>query len=276
MVTKTDFGQREVAAGKSVLLELIHILGEFRDSIVVVGGSVPPLLYPDSAAEYVGTLDVDLALNHSNISDKTYQTIRRLLLNRGYREHDKQPFIFYRDILTAGGSAITVQIDFLAGEYKGSGKSHRTQKIQDIRARKARGSDLVFKQFKEVEIEGNLPAGGKDKVRCRISALVPFIIMKGMALADRLKEKDAYDIYYCLTHHPGGLDDAAEEFRPFVKNKLVVEGLQKIAGKFGSPEHTGPAHIADFQEITDAEERYIIRRDAYERVHYLLQKLGII
>ena len=32
MVTKTDYGQREVEACKSVLVELVHLLGEFRDS----------------------------------------------------------------------------------------------------------------------------------------------------------------------------------------------------------------------------------------------------
>lgn len=276
MVTKADFGQREVTASKSVLLELIHILGEFRDSIVVVGGSVPPLLYPEAATEYVGTLDVDLALNHNSIDDKTYQTIRESLLKRGYREHDKQPFIFYRDVPAAGGDAVTVQVDLLSGEYGGTGKSHRTQKIQDIRVRKARGSDLAFEQFEEVEIEGDLPTGGKDTVRCKIAAVVPFIVMKGMALADRLKEKDAYDIYYCLIHHPGELYALVEEFRPFIENKLVVEGLIKIAGKFESPEHIGPTHVADFQEIIDSEEREFIRRDAYERVFYLLHKLGII
>lgn len=52
MVAKTDYGRREVEASHSVLLELIHVLGEFRDYIVVVGGSVPPLLYPHVADKY--------------------------------------------------------------------------------------------------------------------------------------------------------------------------------------------------------------------------------
>ena len=43
MVGKSDFGQREVKASRSVLVELIHILGEFKDAIVVIGGSVPLL-----------------------------------------------------------------------------------------------------------------------------------------------------------------------------------------------------------------------------------------
>ena len=164
----------------------------------------------------------------------------------------------------------------MSGEYGGTGKSHRTQSIQDIRARKARGSDLVFEQFKEVDIEGQLPGGGKNKVRCKISAVVPFIVMKGMAMAGRLKEKDPWDILFCLKHHPGEIDALIEEFRPFCNNKLVLEGLSNIAGKFASPEHIGPKQIADFEEITDKEERERLQRDAYERVNYLLKKLGIL
>lgn len=275
MVTKEDYGRREVEASKSVLVELVHILGEFKDSIVVVGGSVPPLLYHGNADNYVGTLDVDLALDHSSIDMDTHQTILKALVKRGYREDKKQPFIFYRDVPVEGGKSITVQVDLLSGEYGGMGKTHRTQKIQDIKARKARGSDLAFKSNKEVEIEAELPEGGISKVRVKISAIVPFLVMKGMALG-RLKEKDSYDIYFCLTYHPGGLDALVAEFKPFMDNKLAVEGLHKIAEQFASPNHTGPVHIVNFEGITDEEEKNRVLRDAYERVNYLISNLGIV
>jgi len=212
MVTKRDFEQREVEAANSVLVELIHILGEFRDAIVVVGGSVPPLLYPDSRDDYIGTLDVDIAINHKIIDDDTYQTIRQILIDTGYEPHEEQPFIFYRSVPITGGDPVEVQVDLLSGEYGGTGKSHRTQSVQDIKARKARGSDLAFEMFEEVDVEAELPGGGIDKVRCKIAAVIPFIVMKGMALDDRLKEKDAWDIYYCMLHHQDGVDGLIEDF----------------------------------------------------------------
>lgn len=275
MGSKTDFGTKEVEAAKSVLLELIHLLGEFKDSIVLVGGSVPPLLYPDAASDYVGTLDVDLALNHKVIDDSTYDTIRELLLKQNYYEHKDQPFVFFRDVKVSDDEIITVEVDFLSGEYEGTGKSHRTQNVQDIKARKARGSDLVFENFKEIEMEGELPDGGKDKVTFKIAGIVPFIIMKGMAIKSRLKEKDSWDIYYCLTHHPGEIDALLEEFKPFIKNKLVQEGLTNIAEKFKSTDHIGPKHVTDFMEINDSHEIARIRRDAYERINYLLKNLKV-
>ena len=75
-------------------------------------------------------------------------------------------------------------MNFLSGQYGGTGKSHRTQKIQDVRARKARGCDLAFENFVTVEMEAKLLEGGMDRVICKVAAVVPFIVMKGMALAD--------------------------------------------------------------------------------------------
>ena len=98
--------------------------------------------------------------------------------------------------------------------------------------------------------------------------------MKGMALDDRLKEKDAWDIYYCLLNYPEGLDRIAKEFRPYLENGLVQEGLQKIARHFESEKHVGPRFVADFEEITDTEQRQIKERDAYERVNRLLELIG--
>jgi hypothetical protein len=233
MVTKVDYGQREVKAAQSVLVELIHLLGEFRDSIVLVGGFVPPLLYRGRAENYVGTLDVDLALDHTTIDDETYQTIRTALLKRGYRE-GRQPFIFFREVPAESGAPVVVEVNFLSGEYGGTGQSHRTQKVQDLRARKARGCDLAFDNFVAMEMEAELPEGGIDRVTCKVAAVVPFIVMKGMALADRMKEKDAWDIYYCLVHHPGGVDGVVEEFQSYANN----------ARERGTPQDIREVHVS--------------------------------
>ena len=195
---------------------------------------------------------------------------------KGYRVDDQQPFIFYRDVPMPEGDTVTIQVDFLSGEYGGTGKSRRTQKIQDINARKARGCDLAFTENIEICIEGRLPGGEKDKVKCKVAGIVPFIVMKGMTLANRLKEKNAWDIYYCLTHHPDGPDNLIEKFKPFIGHGLLQEGLNNIMEKFESTDHIGPQHVADFMEISDEEERERIKRDAFERVNHLLNGLGII
>lgn len=273
MVTKIDYEARAVHAARSVLLELTHLLGAYHEDIVLVGGWVPELLLPSQESPHVGSTDVDLALNHRRIEAKGYETILKLLKDRGYEE-GPQPFIFFRKLVVEG-QEIVVQVDLLAGEYEGATKKHRHQKVQDVHARKARGCDLAFEHPVEIKIEGELPEGGKDSVTVRVASIVPFIVMKGMALADRMKEKDAWDIYYCLKNYPGGLDAFVEAFKSFMLHGLVKEGLDKIAEKFASEKHVGPKFVADFEEISDTEERALLQRDAFERVDYLLKKLEI-
>jgi len=273
-LTFRDYSEDQIAAAKSVLLELVRLLAEYRDDIVVVGGWVPELILPAHPNRHVGTIDVDLALNHASLQEAGYETIRRLLLRRGYEPHEQQPFIFFRTSYIAG-KAIRVEVDFLAGEYGGTGKSHRTQKIQDTRARKARGCDLAFEMHSEVRVEGTLPEGGRDSATVLVASIVPFLVMKGMALHERLKEKDAWDIYFATTNYPGGIDALVAETGPHLNESLVREGLEKIGEKFASPEHVGPAFVADFDDVHDPDQRARLMRDAYERINYFLLKLGL-
>jgi len=271
--SRADYTADAVEAARSVMLELVRLLGEYRDDMVIIGGWVPNILLPAAGTKHIGSTDVDLAVNHRKITDAGYRSILEHLTNRGYTRGD-QPYVFYRTVVVAGRE-IKVQVDLLAGEYGGTGKSRRHQRVQDITPRKARGCDLAFDMSSEVTIEGTLPGGGKDSVAVRVAGIVPFIVMKAMALADRMKEKDAWDIWFCLTHYLGGLDALANAFRPHLQNRLVAEGLSKIKEKFASPEHVGPKWVADFDEIDDPEARAIRQRDAYERVASLLSRLGV-
>jgi hypothetical protein len=273
MVTRRDYTAEGVEAARSVLVELVHLLGEYKDDIVLIGGWVPEVLLPHYTNPHVGSMDVDIALNHQKIQEEGYKRIEALLLQRGFRQGE-QPFIFIRTV-KVDDKEINVEVNLLAGEYEGSSKSHRHQKIQGIRARKVRGCDLVFEMPKEIKTEGRLPGGAHDVVTIRVSSMVPFFVMKGMAMDARIKEKDAWDIYYCVMNYPGGIGALAEEFMPHLNHGLVREGLQKIAGKFSSEKDFGPRSVADFEGIDDPEERERIQRDAYERVNALLKKLGI-
>ena len=273
MVTQRDYTDEAVSAARSVLMELMHLLGEYWENIVLIGGWVPEVMLGGEGKLHIGSMDVDLALNHVKLKEEGYRTIKELLLGRGY-EQGEQPFIFYRKVMV-GGHEVNVQVDLLAGEYQGTGKRHRHQQIQEGLARKARGCDLAFENPVLLSIEGKLPGGAEDSVKVQVASIVPFLVMKGMALDERLKEKDAWDIYFCLQNYPGGLDALVEEFRLYIRHGLVKEGLDKIAKHFVSEKHMGPKFVADFEELIEPEEREIRERDAYERVKYLLEKLGV-
>jgi hypothetical protein len=188
MVTRHDYGKSEVEACLSVLVELMTILGKFRDHIVLTGGWIPYFLVEKRRHEHVGSLDIDIALDFKEISDDSYQTILQALKDRGYRQGE-QPFIFYRIITASDGRNVTVEVDLLAGEYGGTARSHRTQPVQDVKARKARGCDLVFEHYHPLKITARMPDGARDEVDIKIADILPFLVMKGMALWERYRER---------------------------------------------------------------------------------------
>jgi hypothetical protein len=274
MVTRSDYPKNEVEACLSVLVEFMTLLGEFKASIVLVGGWVPYFLIEERKQEHTGSLDIDVALDFKTISSETYSTILELLKERGYEETE-QPYVFNRTVETESGGQVTVKINLLAGEYGGTSKSHRTQKVQDVRARKARGCDLAFDQNFSVTLFSRMPDGAKNEVTIRIAEIVPFLVMKGMALWDRYKEKDAYDIYFAILYYPGGVQKLVSVFQPFKSNKLVREGLSKIRTRFKDVESPGPVWVTNFEEIDDEEEKERVRRDAFERANAFLDALDI-
>jgi len=273
MVSRRDYSEVIVEAARSVMLEVIRLLGEYQNDIVVVGGWVPELLLTNAEEKHVGSIDVDLALNHRSISEVGYKTIMEHLLAHGYIQGN-QPFIFLRTVVL-GGQEVQVQVDFLAGEYAGTGKKHRTQRVQDMRPRKARGVDLAFEMPEKITIRGSLPDGGEDVSEIQVASIASFLVMKAIATKGRLKEKDAWDIYYCITNYPGGIDALIQELRPLVEIGIVQEALTNLAEKFTSPSAVGPTHVADFNEIIDPIERELVQRNAYELILYLLENLGV-
>ena len=258
-----------VEAAQRVLLEIAHLLQEYKDGMVIVGGSVPGMIINQTEQKHIGSIDVDIALNHYLIQDVGYRTISELLRMRGYIPGN-QPFIFFRS-LTVNEHEVKVEVDFLAGEYGGTGKKHRTQVVQDLKPRKARACDLAFFDPMDVVIESVLPDGGKDKALIKVASIVPFLMMKAQALNNRLKEKDAYDIYYCLINYPGGLDEIVIAFQRFPKHSLVEEGLEIFRDKFFSTDAIGPVFVANFMGEDDPEIRAFLQRDSYERVQYILR-----
>jgi hypothetical protein len=274
MVTENDYNKSIVEICKSVLVELFTILGSYREDIILIGGWVPYFLFEKPKYSHVGSLDIDLALNKDIFLSEAYETIYELLTEKGYKM-GSQPFIFLRTIKNIDGIPITIQVDLLTGEYGGTGKTHRTQIIQDIKVRKARGCDIAFNHFKKIEISAKMPDGANNKVIIKITDVIPFLTMKGMSIWDRYKEKDAYDIYYIISNYPKGINNLVNLFNPYKENLLVLEGLSKIRAKFKTIDSLGPVSLMNFVDTNNKIEKERIQRDAYERVNIFLDLLKI-
>src|SRR5512146_3312988 len=123
---RIDYAADAVEAARQVMLEVARVLGEYGDSIVIIGGWVPELLLAATGAKHIGSNDVDLALNHQKLTEAGYRTIREHLLMRGYTQHLDQPFVFLRTV-AINGQDITVHVDLLSGEYGGNCQNRRHQ-----------------------------------------------------------------------------------------------------------------------------------------------------
>lgn len=68
----SDYGDRENQAVFQVLVELAQILNSQHENFVLVGGSVPSLLFKNATPEHIGTLDIDLNLNPEALGEYHY------------------------------------------------------------------------------------------------------------------------------------------------------------------------------------------------------------
>ena len=81
MVTQRDYTTGAVNAARSVLIEVVHLLAEYWENIVLIGGWVPEILLGRNKNPHVGSIDVDLALNHLRLEEEGYKSIQGLLLS---------------------------------------------------------------------------------------------------------------------------------------------------------------------------------------------------
>ena len=265
-----DYSEGQKAAAYMVLGEIVNLLNEFSDNIRIIGGWVPTLLYPES--EHIGSIDVDVLLNQLQIKKaESYKTIKRILEQNGYKRHSEKYFTFVKTVFVQG-IAYDVDVDFLSGMYGGDGGSV-SKHVDGIKTLPATGGNFAF-EFPPIDvlIEYTRSDGAIDNGHINVISVVPYLVMKSAALG-RGKPKDAYDIYCTINNYKGGVKALADEFLLYAGKDLVQTMRQKLDEKFASVEHVGPIDIVSFLGINDEEERERIKQDAYQKVHYLVDRL---
>lgn len=284
----TDLDIRLVEASKSILLEMMTILGAYRESLVLVGGWAPYFIIEsfkpsDENFVHAGSLDIDIAVNPKKVSEVEYKSMLKLIEEHGYTHSlDKEgrviPHAFEKNISIPGyKDKQPIEIDFMGPEYGGRGRQRRHQIVQsELFIRKARGIDIVFEHFFMYDLKGKLPQGAYNRVEIQVANLVAALTMKGIVLGARYSEKDAYDIYSLISHYKDGFRSAAESIKHHLKNKLVNEGIDKIREKFETKDSTGPQWVADFLvggRESSNEERERIVTDSYMQINEFLSLL---
>ena len=123
-----------------------------------------------------------------------------------------------------------------------------------------------------------MPGGTINRVMIAVASIPALLAMKGFALDGRYKQKDVYDVYYCVRNFPGGPDALAEACRPLLKDEEAVAGYEHVNSKFESRESLGPSSVRRFVEESDVlQERTPDQwqQDAFGQVDAWLRALGL-
>jgi len=224
-----DYNEGQKTAAHRVLVELVNLLNEYKDDIRIVGGWVPDLMFPDEG--HVGSVDVDVLINHIKLKDSGYLTMSKILLQNGYEEHPDKYFSFIKRV-QVDGIDYDVDVDVLAGMYGGTQKKKRSQHVQGVKALKATGGNFAFEFDPQmITVEAERPDGAFDVARVNVIAVVPYFVMKTAAMG-RGKAKDAYDLYFLVKHYHDGLDSLAKLFDDCRESRIILEMKEKLSEKF--------------------------------------------
>jgi hypothetical protein len=278
--TAADYDDRTTAAVKSVLVEIGQILGSFRGRFAVVGGAVPWLLLNNEEMRHVGTMDVDLSLDAEVLGDGEYATLVESLQHAGYEQRaDLKRFQLVRRIpgTEDGAPPIDILVDFLMPR-EAEVEKNVPPLVENFAVQRADGADLALKFYKMVAIDGPMPAGGRNRVEIAIASISALLAMKGFAIHNRHKQKDAYDIYYCVRNYEGGAKALAEACRPLLEVAGGAEGFGRISEKFDAVDGYGPTCVRNFvvnSHILGDRSADAWQQDAFGQVDAWLKALGL-
>ncbi|HEV2989281.1 MAG TPA: nucleotidyl transferase AbiEii/AbiGii toxin family protein [Candidatus Angelobacter sp.] len=233
---------------------------------------MPDLLIPEAQEAHVGSIDVDLALDAKKLNDGRYAELLRLLLDtRRYRPGMK-PFQFLTDVdLQDGGKPIQVEVEFLAPKQVKL-KKNKPKLLQDFRVLQAEGCESAFNAPVQIELPGLTTRGARNKVQLRVASVPDFVVMKAHALAGRDKPKDSYDICYCLSYFPDGLEMLAAVWRQR-SHQDVQRAIAILREKFASVDSFGPEQVVEFFDSSERDVQEMQARRAFELVQKLLSFL---
>ena len=274
-----EYDDRTTAAVKAVLLEIGQILGSFKGKFAVVGGAVPWLLLDNFEMPHVGTIDVDLGLDAEALGDGEYVRLVDALMTHGYGQNKKlKKFQLVRRIeATDEGDPIDIVVDFLMPRDAVIDRN-KPPIIEDFAVQRADGTDLAMRFNQMVAVRGAMPNGGTNQIEIAVCSIPALLAMKGYAVHNRLKQKDAYDIYYCVRNYPDGIDALAKDCRPLLNLPSGATGYDFINEKFDVADGFGPTCVKNFvQESKILGDRTPDQwqQDAFGQVDAWLRAMGL-
>ena len=275
----SDYDDRTTVAVRSVLFEIGQILGSYQGKFAVIGGAVPWLLLGEADMPHVGTIDVDLSLDAEALGDGEYAQLVETLMKQGYHQRGHlRRFQLVRTVPAQdAGADIDVLVDFLMPRDATIARN-APPLVANFAVQRADGADLALRFYQFVAIDGEMPDGSANRVQIAVASIPALLAMKGHAITNRLKRKDAYDIYYSIRNFPGGVDALATATQQLLDSDTARTGYLRISEKFRTLHDFGPTSVRRFVDRPDLlGERTADQwqQDAFGQVDVWLSALGL-
>jgi len=205
------YSKDALEACRQVLNDVVYCLADYNDRFYLIGGWAVYYLLdrPNRSPEaigFAGTEDVDLAFL---VPMAELERIMERLEKHGYQRSSSQRM--RREV-----SGRTVIIDLLGGK----------QEIRDT---------FTFKR----RISGPTLGGENIDAEISVANLPACLVLKAQAFDENPKDKDAYDIYYLVTHGGGKDGDAAWEVKKAFNHPFIAGGVKFLHLHFGRVEGKG-------------------------------------
>ena len=262
-LTAADYTQEALDLVKSACLTVAENLGGLMDDIVIIGGSVPALLIdlqrdpdepPDEwetespVSRHVGTVDLDIGFALGLLDEERYKDISKQLRHAGFRpcENKKGNATLQKWCFD---ERPRLEIDFLIPPTEDDDQGGRIKHLEDdFAAIIAPGLELAFEKPVLVTLEGKTLRGAEFEAKLQVCSPAAFMVLKGLAIRLRGKDKDEYDIYYMLRNHPDAVDTIAAEFARFIERDEpdAIQALQNLRMSFETPTAVGPVAVSRF------------------------------
>ena len=250
------------------LVTLLKALAPFSELHAMIGGWVPYFLlerHGRAGWNHVGSLDLDFVFDPAQLTPARREEIRQALAAIGAkpRKPENANFYFEDSFLVPvehEGQQLQIQVDLMGVDVaEGEPFDWRSRTLMAIR------------HSETIEVRW-----GGEVLPFRVSNAAAMVCLKALALSERRKPKDAYDLYTLLRYYKEGPATLAREMIPVLQSgppaRLAMRSLRK---RFRNALAEGPQMVVDFLLAgAPLEDQVQLRNDVAGLFQSLFDALG--
>ncbi len=234
---------------RRVLADIYTAFGDVSENLYLVGGLVPDLLVKNKLSylrEYLGTLDIDLAIKFAVSEKGKYRNLYNILRSIGFEKQktDDGMDVMNHSFIKYESGYKPIVLDLITDDKFEPAADKLKEIAPNVEAVKFRGVYLVFNDFIAVDLG---VAGTKKSVRIKMPNIVPFLTLKAFAYSDEENRaaKDAYDIWYTVVNFKDGPVSVKGELLKYKGNKDVKDAFKAISMHFNDESSSGTKDVVN-------------------------------